>query len=150
MTPLYDIVRLEAFTFTPQDGEEVHILSGMLRQFLLEYARHRVIDLTFPEETQDEIYTRHGIEPSRMATLTEAEAQEPVIIAIFPGNSHILVDGGHRRAYWAARGINTIKGWAVPEVIWRQFLFDPSDPGSLGAAHIFNADPGLLPHRRRG
>lgn len=138
-------VREETFTFTPNNGEpEVTLRSGQLRQWLLANAMHKVIDLTFPEQTLDEIIEQHGLEAPRMASMTLLEASEPVIVGLWPGGTHILIDGGHRRWFWAKRGVNAIKGWAVPEEIWRMFVFDPADfPGMV--MHL--PDGSLLPHR---
>lgn len=137
----FERVQEETFRFTNSEtGEETVIRSGALREALLRCAMDKVIDLTFPaEESLESIIARHGLEPARMASMTEEEAKEPVIVCIWPGGTHVLCDGGHRRWFWAKRGIHTIKGWAVPEVVWRQFVFDPSstfvlrhDPSGMG------------------
>jgi hypothetical protein len=140
-------VQEETFRFTPNNGEpEIIIRSGLLRQWLLDHAMDKVTDLTFPaDETLDSIIARHGLEPSRMASMTKREAKEPVIVALWPGGTHVLVDGGHRRWFWAARGRHTIKGWAVPEAVWRAFILDES------SVFVTRVDPtgDSLPHRVR-
>jgi len=137
----------ETFTFTPNNGEPpVTLRSGKLRQWLLENARHKVIDLTFPEQTLDEIIEQHGLEAPRMASMTALEAAEPVIVGLWPGGTHILIDGGHRRWFWAKQGINTIKGWAVPPEVWLAFELRPED---LQGAVYHHNDGSLLPHRRK-
>lgn len=141
----FELRREETFTFTPNDGgAEITIRSGELRRWLLARAMDKVIELTFPDEPLDEIIERHGLEQPRMESMTEAEAQEPVIVGLWPSGTHVLIDGGHRRWYWASRGINVIRGWAVPEQVWRVFEFDPSD---VVLAH-HHRDGSLLPHRR--
>lgn len=142
---LFQRVQEETFRFTPEgEGEEITIRSGALRKWLLENAMDKVIDLTFPaDETLESIIARHGLEPARMASMTRKEAKEPVIVCLWPGGTHVLVDGGHRRWFWAARGRHTIKGWAVPEAVWRHFLFDDK------SVFVLRHDPtGMaLPHR---
>lgn len=146
MRVVIERVHEETFTFTPNDGTpEVTIRSGRLREWLLARAMHKVIELTFPEQTLEEIVEQHGLEAPRMASMTEAEALEPVIVGLWPGGTHILIDGGHRRWYWAKRGVNVLKGWAVPKEAWEAFIFDPGD--SPFAFHL--PDGTLLPHRRK-
>lgn len=138
--------REEMFSFTPDDGDaEIHIMSGQLRQWLLTRAMDKVIDLTFPEESLESIIQRHGLEQPRIESMTEAEALEPVIVGLWPSGVHVLIDGGHRRYYWAARGRNVIRGWAVPEVVWRAFEFDPKTMPGVIRHH---KDGSMLPQRR--
>jgi hypothetical protein len=146
-------VQEETFTFTPEgDDAPITILSGRLREWLHENVPDRAISLTFPEgDTEERIIERHGLEAPRMASMTEEEANEPVIVGIFPPTpgyphiSHILIDGGHRRWFWFKRGVNTLKGWAVPEQVWSQFLFNDAD--FIAAVH--HEDGSLLPQRRK-
>lgn len=141
------VIREEMFTFTPEGEEqEVHIRSGKLRQYLLAAAMHKVIDLTFPDQTLDEIIEQHGLEEPRMASMNAIDAAEPVIVGLWPGGTHILIDGGHRRWWWAKQGINTIRGWAVPMEIWRGFIFDPADMPGLVKHHKNGT---MLPQRRK-
>lgn len=139
------LIQEETYTFTPDDGtEEIHILSGQLRQWLLTRAMDKVIDLHFPpEQTLDDLVRQHGLEEPRMASMTEEEAKEPVIVGIYPSGTHILIDGGHRRWFWAKRGIHTLRGWAVPTIIWQQFTFQQGD---FVAKH--HRDGSMLPQRR--
>lgn len=138
--------REEVFSFTPiEGGETISIMSGQLRSWLLANAMDKVIDLTFPEEHLADIIVNHGLEAPRIASMTEAEAKEPVIIGLWPTGTHVLIDGGHRRYYWASRGINTIRGWAVPEAVWRSFEFNPRDYAH--ALHL--PDGALLPQRMK-
>jgi hypothetical protein len=136
----------ETYTFTPNDGEPpVTIRSGALREWLHEHAMDKIIRLHFPrDETLDSMVERHGLEADRMASMTLAEAKEPVIVGLW-GESQVLIDGGHRRWFWAKRGCHTLRGWAVPEVVWRTFLLDPND--FLVLHH--HPDGSLLPHRRK-
>ena len=140
-------LREETYTFTPNDGdEEVVIFSGQLRQWLLANAMHKVIKLTFPnDETEEQLIERHGLERDRMASMTILEASDPVIVGLWPGGTHILIDGAHRRWFWWKQGVNTIKGWAVPKEVWEEFSFVK---GTLpGAYH--HPDGSLLPQRRK-
>jgi hypothetical protein len=140
------LVREETFTFTPNNGEpEITIRSGALRQWLLTRAMDKVTDLHFPEEPLASIVERHGLEADRMASMTEAEAKEPVIVGLWPGNLSVLIDGGHRRWFWAKQGVHTLRGWAVPEVVWRSFLFNPND--FLTVHH--HTDGAMLPQRQK-
>ncbi len=139
------VVREEIFTFTPEgEEEETTILSGKLRAWLLEKHMDKVIPLTFPEQPLDEIVKMHGLEEPRMASMTIFEASEPVIVGIWPSGFNVLIDGGHRRWFWAKQGVHTIKGWAVPEAIWRSFTADFGNMNII--AH--HRDGSLLPHRR--
>lgn len=141
-----EVVREETFSFTPVGAElPFHILSGRLRELLLATAMDRVIDLTFPEQTLDEIIALHGLEAPRMKSLTYAEAREPVIVGMMPDGTNILIDGGHRRWFWAKRRKNKIRGWAVPYEIWMDFLFDPNGPMTI--AH--HASGEMLPQRNK-
>jgi hypothetical protein len=135
----------ETYTFTPKDGtEEIHILSGRLRKWLHAKAMNKVIDLTFPEQSLEEIVAQHGLEAPRMASMTALEAADPVIVGLWPGGTHIIIDGGHRRWYWASRGVNVLRGWAVPYEVWSEFTFNPSETS------VFRGrDGSLLPQRRR-
>lgn len=142
-----EVVRQEVFTFTAHDtGEEIHIMSGQLRLWLLEHVKHKIIDLTFPaDEPLQSIIDRHGLEQSRIDSMTIFEAAEPVIVGLWPSGHHVLIDGGHRRYFWATKGVHVLKGWAVPEVVWRDFQFNPAD--AIFAHH--SRDGSLLPHRRK-
>lgn len=141
-----EVRREETYTFTPNDGTDpVTIRSGKLREWLLANAKHKVIELTFPEEPLDEIIHKHGLEQPRIDSMTILEASEPVIVGLWPGGTHILIDGGHRRYFWAARNVVKLKGWAVPPEIWTQFILDLNQPGLI--AHY--EDGSLLPQRRK-
>lgn len=141
------VVREETFSFTPSDGgPEIVILSGQLRQFLLSRAAHLVTKLIFPVQPLEELIVNHGLEADRMASMTILEASEPVIVGILNSGTNILIDGAHRRWFWAKRGQNTIRGWAVSEEIWRHFEIDPKTfPGFV--AHM--PDGSLLPQRSK-
>lgn len=142
----YQLVREEVFTFTGEDGTEIHVRSGALRLFLKEYAAHKIIELTFPaDETMESIINRHGVELDRLNSMTAPEAAQPVIVGLCNGGTHILIDGAHRRAYWAKRGIHKLQGWAVPEEIWRSFPLDA--PGIIPVQH--HKDGKLLPQRMK-
>lgn len=145
MKLIVSVETTETYTFYPNDGTpEINILSGQLRDWLHSRVMDRVIDLHFPEQSLEDIVQAHGLEPDRMASMTEEEAKEPVIVGLYPNGVHILIDGGHRRWYWAKRGVNVLRGWAVPEEVWRSFTYDPSTmPGLHGQ------DGSLLPQRRK-
>lgn len=136
------IVREETFSFVPHDGSgEVFIRSGALREWLLKNAMSKVIELTFPSEPIADLYTRHGIEPARMSTMNLIEASEPVIVGEWD-HTHILIDGAHRRAFWALRGVNVLRGWSVPRALWEHYRFDPArtailawDESGMSAPH---------------
>jgi hypothetical protein len=141
-------VREEVYSFTPNDGtEEIHILSGKLREWLHANAKHKLIDLHFPtDETEEQLIERHGLEQPRMDSMTIFEANEPVIVGIHPSGTHILIDGAHRRWFWWKQGINTIRGWAVPMTVWETFTFNPKDMPEM----LHHRDGSLLPQRRKG
>lgn len=146
MRVVSQVMREETYTFTPNDWTEpVTIRSGKLREWLLEKAMDKVIVLTFPEQPLAELIEQHGLEQPRIDSMTLLEASEPVIVGLWPGGTHILIDGGHRRYFWAARNVVKLRGWAVPLDLWSQFIFDPSAPGVI--AH--HADGLLLPQRRK-
>lgn len=141
-----EIIREETYTFTPDGvGEPVHIFSGKLREWLHSRAMDKIIDLTFPQQTLDEIIAAHGLEAPRMKSMTRKEAEEPVIVGLWPNGTHILIDGGHRRWYWAKRKRFVLRGWAVPLEIWAEFIFDPESP--MVIKH--HADGSSLPQRRK-
>lgn len=141
------LAREEVYSFTPNDGTEtITIWSGRLRQWLRENVPDKVIELTFPEQTLDEIIEQHGLEAPRLASMTEEEATDPVVIGLWPGGTHILIDGGHRRAFWAKRGVNILSGWAVPYKVWTAFQVDFNDPAMVAAYHA--PDGSLLPQRQ--
>lgn len=141
-----EVWREETYTFTPNDGTEpVTIRSGLLREWLLKNAMHKVIELTFPEQPLEELIEMHGLEQPRIDSMTLLEASEPVIVGLWSDGTHILIDGGHRRYFWAARNVVKLKGWALPHVVWSQFILDPTAPGVI--AHY--ADGSLLPQRRK-
>lgn len=60
----------ETFTFTPDGEPPVTIRSGKLREWLLANAMHKVIEITFPEQTLDEIVQQHGLEQPRLDSMT--------------------------------------------------------------------------------
>lgn len=139
----------EVFTFTSPDGS-IHIRSGQLRKFLHEHAMHKLTELTFPEEPLNAMFARHGIEADRLASMTEEEAKEPVIVGILDaegsdGATHILIDGNHRVVWWAQRGVHVLRGWAVPQKVWSAFYFDPTAPNIIRN----DADGRNLPQRRK-
>ena len=87
------VTQEETYTFAPNNGEEeIHILSGRLREWLNAKVRDRVIDLAFPHQTLEEIITLHGLEEGRMKSLTFKEAKEPVIVGLHPGGTHLLIE----------------------------------------------------------
>jgi len=140
-----ELVREETFTFTPEGTEApIHIRSGQLREWLLGHVMDKVIDLTFPVQTLEELVAMHGLEEPRMRSMTKREAKEPVIVGICPDGTNILIDGGHRRWFWARRGRNVLKGWAIPYEVWNAFRFDPTAPGVI----CHHADGSQLPQRR--
>lgn len=140
---------METFSFTPEGGSEgeIHILSGLLREYLLANAIPLVQVIQFPDtDTPGELIARHGIEAPRMASMTASEAIEPVIVGELGDGSHILIDGAHRRLFWALRGNHRLLGWIVPEYVWREFTYDPAKLAAIGA---FQAETGeFLPQRR--
>lgn len=141
----FELVGEETFTFTPEGGEApIHIRSGALREWLLAHAMHKVIDLTFPNQPLEEIVELHGLEEARMQSMGLLEAGEPVVVGICDGGTNILIDGAHRRWFWAKRGVNTIRGWAVPKLVWETFTYNPADfPFARQLP-----DGALLPQRR--
>lgn len=115
------------------------IRSGALRAWLRSNFKDQVCDITFPaDETLDSIITRHGLEATRMASMTEQEAKEPVIVGAWDDGTHLLIDGGHRRWFWAKRGCHVLKGWTVPEACWRMFVLDRSAALAVNAAQPWN------------
>lgn len=124
------LVRDESYTFTPNDGSpEIHIRSGALTRWLHEHAQSKIIELTFPDDTLEGIIARHGVDVQRALRLTDEAAAQPVVVACFEteyAGTHLLLDGAHRRYYWAERKVNVLRSWAVPEAIWRHFIFDPA------------------------
>lgn len=142
----FQLVREETFCFTPE-GERapIHIRSGKLREMLLAQAMDRVIKLTFPQQPLDMLVKIHGLEAPRLESMTLEEAMEPVIIGIMPDGSSILIDGGHRRWFWAAQGVSILRGWAVPYDVWSKFIFDPTSPSVLK----YHDSGEQLPQRRK-
>jgi hypothetical protein len=142
-----EIVREETYCFTPNNGEPpVNIRSGRLREMLLDLAMDKVIELTFPDETEQQLIDRHGLEQSRMDSMTLLEAADPVIVGFWPGDgTHILIDGAHRRWFWHKRGVHKLRGWALPYEVWAQFIFDPNGPNTI--AHRASGE--MLPQRRK-
>lgn len=142
------LVREEMYTFTPNDGtEEVNIMSGRLREWLHANAMDKIVELTFPaDETLESMVERHGLEQPRIDSMTVFEANEPVIVGLWPNGTHILIDGGHRRHFWAKQGVYVLKGWAVPIEIWSSFIFKPEDVPGLIAHH---PNGSLLPQRSK-
>ena len=125
MQIVHEIVHEETYEFTPSDGSPpIFIRSGALRDTLMADHMDKVIDLVFPECSVAEIYATHGIEPERMKTMTAEEAAEPVIVGQL-GKTFILIDGGHRRLFWALRGVQTLRGWNLPAEFWRLYEYDP-------------------------
>lgn len=145
MRVISSLVREESFTWTPLEGEGFTIAVTSLTQAIQSLP---VIRLSFPEQTLDELIEQHGLEKERMASMTLAEAMTPVVV-IEHGfkqgkRSHILADGGHRRAFFVMNGLgNSLPGRVVPEDIWRMFVIDPSAPG------VFIGDQSLLPQRQK-
>jgi hypothetical protein len=140
----FEIVREEVYSFTPSNGEpEVHIWSGKLRKWLLEFGQNKVIELEFPWLTREEMVERHGLEEARMASMTDEEAKDPVIVGFWSDGTNILIDGAHRVAFLMGRGQNKIRGWAVPEAIWRDYTFEPDN-----VLAVHHKDGSMLEQRR--
>lgn len=134
----------EMYTFTPDDGSgEIHIRSGALRRELLATSLDLVHAIEIGEQTMDDIIERYGVDMKRVAAMSVAEAAEPVIIAL-RGEGAFMIDGAHRRAYWAQKGIHTLRGWLLPEEAWRNYVVTAEDPGILA----MGIDASLLPQRR--
>lgn len=93
----------ETFTFTPDGEPPVTIRSGKLREWLLANAMHKVIEITFPEQTLDEIVQQHGLEQPRLDSMTLLEASEPVIVGLWPGGTHVLIDGATAASFGPSR-----------------------------------------------
>lgn len=143
---MFELVREETFCYSAPGEPDVNIRSGALRQWLLANAMDKLGDIQFPaDETLDSMIARHGLEADRLASMTSEEAEDPVVVADWEDGTHVLVDGAHRRAFWAQRGRHELKGWMVPRALWEQFVYDPSAPNVL-----YQADDGsLLPQRRK-
>jgi hypothetical protein len=88
-------------------------------------------DVVFPEESTEVMMDRHGVEQDRLDSMTEAEALEPVIVGQWHDGTSILIDGNHRRVYWAQRGKHELEGWLLPERVWRMFAFDFDTSGGI-------------------
>lgn len=128
----FKLVRDETYTFTPNDGSpEIHIRSGQLVRMLHEHALQKVIDLTFPAESLESIVARNGVNVARADALTEEAASVPVVVGLWHDGAGVLMDGAHRRYYWAKRGINVLRGWAVPYALWSTFIFDPAQVAGI-------------------
>lgn len=119
------LIHEETFTFTPADGEPVHIYSGRLRAHLLA-SNAQKFRVDFPVELREHIVEQHGVDVARANRLTPEQAAEPVIIGIWPEGTHVLIDGAHRRYYWASRGNHSLPAWVVGHDLWSRFTFDPS------------------------
>jgi hypothetical protein len=140
------VVVEETYSFKPDDGPGVFIRSGALATWLNAKAQDMLMEITFPEQPLNELIDAHGLEPERLASMTESEALAPIVVVDWPGGSHVLVDGGHRRYFWAARGKRTLIGWIVPYDIWSLFIFDPN-----ALVHsVYCEDASLLPQRDNG
>lgn len=140
------VVREETYTFTPDNGEpEVHIRSGRLRKVLRATAMDMVQLLVFPSDSLEHMVEHNGVELDRIASMTPTEAEDPVIVGLWSDKTHILIDGAHRRYYWALEGVYALKGWVLPYDVWMRFTFDPNDPAIL----VHHDDGAQLPHRRR-
>lgn len=116
------LIHEETFTFTPAEGEPLHIYSGRLRAHLLA-SNAQKFRVDFPVELREHIVEAHGVDVARANRLTSEQAAEPVIIGIWPEGTHILIDGAHRRYYWA---LHSLAAFVVPHVLWSRFTFDPS------------------------
>ena len=136
----------EMYTFTPSDGwGEIHILSSALRREILAHPELFVPEIIeLPEQAMDEIFVKYGIEKQRLESMTAIEAIEAVIVGIWPDGTAIMIDGAHRRAYWAARGNHRMHAHVLPEHVWRQYVFSPDAPGIVS----IGIDGSLLKQRR--
>lgn len=70
------------------------------------------------------IMDRRGIEPHRVARITEAALKTPILFVEMeaefehePPISHLLVDGNHRYIYAAINGIPTLPAVIIPKAI---------------------------------
>ena len=131
------VVRDETYSFTPDDGSpEIHIWSGRLVRWLHENALDKVIDLTFPQESLQDILARNGVCVNRADALTPEQLAAPVVVGLYHDGSGILIDGAHRRYRHARQGNHVLRGWAVPPEIWQLFTFNLEDV--IGVIHDRN------------
>lgn len=125
------VVREETYSFTMPGKPTIHIRSGYLRELLHRAAMDKIVELTFPKQTDQELIDGLGLEQARMASMTMLEASDPVIVGELPNGTHMVIDGAHRRWFWHKRGVQKLRGWIIPEDVWSQFTFDPTGPGVI-------------------
>lgn len=134
------VVREECFTWTPEVGEGFTIAVTSLLAMVKPYPPRT---MHFPDESLETIIAAHGVELPRLETMNILEATQPVLV-IEHGKGHLLADGAHRRAYFVKHGMgNSMLGWMIPEVIWREFIVDKDDPAYM------MRDSSLLPQRQK-
>lgn len=120
------VVTDETYTFTPSSGPEINIYSGRLARYLNERHLQYVRTLQFPEQSLPEIVRLCGVDVKRVKALTEEQVKQPIIVGLCQNGEPMLIDGAHRRYYWAERGVHALSGWLLPYQLWSAYSFDPA------------------------
>ena len=68
------------------------------------------------------LLTRRGLEEARLLRALSTPSYAPLLFALMPDGSALLVDGSHTYVAMLLRGERYARGYLVPECIWRNFL----------------------------
>ncbi len=113
------------YTFIENDGTNINIASGLLRNWCVK---------TKPPVTQELVYRelfevflrQNAINLDRLESLTPSELCEPIIFCERPGPGPtlLLVDGHHRYSFAVLMGRKTIHSWRLSPKQWQPFIIE--------------------------
>lgn len=99
------------------------------------------VKIPFSKEFVTLCFARRGIEEHRLARLTPAQLDEPILFCQMPEGSWLLVDGTHRYVRSYLEGAKTCQGWMLEERLWRPFQV--ADPQKFDQDELLNSFSGL-------
>ncbi len=118
----------QAFMHIDDDGVVRHFNATALFEWAVLTAQE-VCEIPIDREQAAWIVKNNGVEPSRLAAITHRMLDDPLLLARFPDDSSIMVDGNHRYVAAVAAGRQTIKAYIIDEKDWSGFLIEDMPPG---------------------
>jgi hypothetical protein len=94
-----------------------------------------------PVTAEDALYIEknHGVEPARLAKITDPDLRRPITFIEWGDGTHLLVDGNHRYVQAYSIGKRTMLAWLVAQEVWRQFVIEDVPPSlaAIAVADVF-------------
>lgn len=135
----------ETFSFRDSAGKQTHFAIGELRRWLKK-ANGPIVTMEIPEGFDQVLIQQRGAEQEIADKLPEEALSDPVIFAMWPTGTHVLLDGAHRALVHYQRGSRELKAYMLPQAIWEEFVIE--FPIDLNMDRIMELPGSFIPHRR--